>query len=91
MAIDLLDGEMYATDPSDPSMIGQDDPEHAHRRRMVYQSFTPRGVSRYADRRAARPPVQRAGKAARGRAGAAAGRRRRPGRDSGSGGGQGRR
>ncbi|WP_433474307.1 cytochrome P450 [Spirillospora sp. CA-142024] len=101
MAIDLLDGEMYATDPwsvyarlraeapvyhdeqnglwgvsrhadvfavernprvwtnsggyrpqlpSDPSMIGQDDPEHAHRRRMVYQRFTPRGVARYADR-----------------------------------------
>ncbi|MQY06905.1 cytochrome P450 [Actinomadura macrotermitis] len=36
--------------PSDPSMIGQDDPEHAHRRRMVYQRFTPRGVARYADR-----------------------------------------
>ncbi|TDD82802.1 cytochrome P450 [Actinomadura darangshiensis] len=36
--------------PADPSMIGQDDPEHAHRRRMVYQRFTPRGVSRYADR-----------------------------------------
>ncbi|MFC5182451.1 cytochrome P450 [Actinomadura harenae] len=100
-AIDLLDGEMYATDPwsvyrwlraeapvyhdeanglwgvsrhadifavernprlwrssggyrpqlpSDPSMIGQDDPEHARRRRMVYDRFTPRGVSRYAER-----------------------------------------
>jgi cytochrome P450 family 142 subfamily A polypeptide 1 len=36
--------------PSDPSMIGMDDPEHAHRRRMVYQLFTPRGVSRYAER-----------------------------------------
>ncbi|MGI8328927.1 cytochrome P450 [Actinomadura scrupuli] len=36
--------------PSDPSMIGMDDPEHAHRRRMVYQRFTPRGVSRYAER-----------------------------------------
>lgn len=36
--------------PSDPSMIGQDDPEHAHRRRMVYQRFTPRGVDRYAER-----------------------------------------
>ncbi|MBW8483987.1 cytochrome P450 [Actinomadura parmotrematis] len=101
MEIDLLDGEMYATDPwsvyawlraeapvyhdagnklwgvsrhadvfaiernpklwtnsggyrpqlpADPSMIGLDDPEHAHRRRMVYQRFTPRGVARYADR-----------------------------------------
>lgn len=101
LTIDLLDGEMYATDPwsvyarlraespvhhdaenglwgisrhadvfaaerdpklwtnsggyrpqlpSDPSMIGHDDPEHAHRRRMVYQRFTPRGVARYADR-----------------------------------------
>ncbi len=101
MDIDLLDGEMYATDPwsvyarlraespvyhdaenglwgvsrhadvfavernprvwtnsggyrpqlpSDPSMIGQDDPEHAHRRRMVYQRFTPRGVARYEER-----------------------------------------
>ncbi|MGK5552130.1 cytochrome P450 [Actinomadura kijaniata] len=98
MRIDLLDGDMYATDPwsvyrwmrnespvyhdagnglwgvakhadifaierdakvwrnsggyrpqipSDPSMIGMDDPEHAHRRRMVYQRFTPRGVARY--------------------------------------------
>ena len=101
MDIDLLDGEMYATDPwsvyarlraeapvyhdeenglwgiarhadvfavernprvwtnsggyrpqlpADPSMIGQDDPEHARRRRMVYRRFTPRGVSHYADR-----------------------------------------
>ncbi|MFB4303488.1 cytochrome P450 [Actinomadura sp. NTSP31] len=101
MQIDLLDGEMYATDPwsvyarlraeapvyhdeanrlwgvsrhadvfaierdpklwissrgyrpqlqSDPSMIGMDDPEHMHRRRMVYQRFTPRGVSRYAEK-----------------------------------------
>lgn len=36
--------------PADPSMIGQDDPEHAHRRRMVYRRFTPRGVSRYAEK-----------------------------------------
>ena len=36
--------------PSDPSMIGMDDPEHAHRRRLVYQRFTPRGVSRYAEK-----------------------------------------
>ncbi|MFD0692055.1 cytochrome P450 [Actinomadura fibrosa] len=36
--------------PSDPSMIGQDDPEHARRRRLVYRHFTPRGVSRYAER-----------------------------------------
>ncbi|MBO2448233.1 cytochrome P450 [Actinomadura barringtoniae] len=101
LKIDLLDGEMYATDPwsvyarlraeapvyhdaenglwgiarhadifaiernaklwsnaggyrpqlpSDPSMIGHDDPEHMHRRRMVYQRFTPRGVSRYAEK-----------------------------------------
>lgn len=101
MNVDLLDGEMYATDPwsvyrrlraeapvyhdeenglwgisrhadiyaierdarvftnsggyrpqlpSDPSMIGLDDPEHLRRRRMVYQRFTPRGVARYADR-----------------------------------------
>ncbi|GAA4092152.1 cytochrome P450 [Actinomadura miaoliensis] len=101
MRVDLLDGEMYATDPwsvyarlraeapvyhdeanglwgvarhadvfaierdprlwsnaggyrpqlpSDPSMIGLDDPEHMLRRRMVYQRFTPRGVNRYADR-----------------------------------------
>ncbi|MDL4775897.1 cytochrome P450 [Actinomadura xylanilytica] len=100
-SIDLLDGEMYATDPwtvyarlradapvhhdaanglwgiarhadvfaierdprtwtnsggyrpqlpSDPSMIGLDDPEHMRRRRMVYQRFTPRGVAGYADR-----------------------------------------
>jgi cholest-4-en-3-one 26-monooxygenase len=101
MRIDLLDGELYATDPwsvyarlraeapvyhdeanglwgvsrhadvfaierdpkqwissrgyrpqldSDPSMIGMDDPEHARRRRMVYQRFTPRGVARYAEK-----------------------------------------
>ncbi|MEW2358126.1 cytochrome P450 [Spirillospora sp. NPDC029432] len=36
--------------PADPSMIGMDDPEHAVRRRMVYRWFTPRSVSRYADR-----------------------------------------
>ncbi|MFI0447046.1 cytochrome P450 [Actinomadura sp. 6N118] len=36
--------------PSDPSMIGQDDPEHMQRRRLVYDRFTPRGVARYADR-----------------------------------------
>jgi cytochrome P450 family 142 subfamily A polypeptide 1 len=36
--------------PADPSMIGMDDPEHAHRRRLVYQRFTPRGVSRYEEK-----------------------------------------
>lgn len=37
--------------PSDPSMIGMDDPEHADRRRLVYKRFTPRYVhERYADR-----------------------------------------
>lgn len=37
--------------PSDPSMIGMDDPEHAERRRLVYKRFTPRYVhERYADR-----------------------------------------
>ncbi|MEU5877497.1 cytochrome P450 [Spirillospora sp. NPDC047279] len=36
--------------PSDPSMIGHDDPEHAHRRRLVYDRFTPRGVARYEER-----------------------------------------
>ncbi|MGN9845565.1 cytochrome P450 [Nonomuraea sp. H19] len=30
--------------PSDPSMIGMDDPEHAERRRLVYRRFTPRHV-----------------------------------------------
>lgn len=33
--------------PADPSMIGVDDPEHAVRRRLVYDRFTPRGVARY--------------------------------------------
>lgn len=37
--------------PSDPSMIGVDDPEHAERRRLVYRHFTPRHV---ADRYTAR-------------------------------------
>lgn len=37
--------------PSDPSMIGLDDPEHAERRRLVYKRFTPRYVAeRYTDR-----------------------------------------
>ncbi|TMR88635.1 cytochrome P450 [Nonomuraea basaltis] len=37
--------------PSDPSMIGMDDPEHAARRRLVYRRFTPRYVhERYAGR-----------------------------------------
>lgn len=36
--------------PTDPSMIGTDDPEHARRRRLVYRRFTPRGVARYAGR-----------------------------------------
>ncbi|MFI6594741.1 cytochrome P450 [Nonomuraea sp. NPDC050536] len=37
--------------PSDPSMIGMDDPEHAERRRLVYRRFTPRYVhERYAAR-----------------------------------------
>ncbi|WP_051753211.1 cytochrome P450 [Streptosporangium amethystogenes] len=37
--------------PSDPSMIGMDDPEHAERRRLVYRRFTPRHVAeRYAGR-----------------------------------------
>lgn len=37
--------------PSDPSMIGMDDPEHAERRRLVYRRFTPRYVhDRYAER-----------------------------------------
>ncbi|MFC7100352.1 hypothetical protein ACFQQB_07670 [Nonomuraea rubra] len=27
--------------PSEPSMIGLDDPEHAERRRLVYRRFTP--------------------------------------------------
>ncbi|WP_214320543.1 cytochrome P450 [Nonomuraea sediminis] len=37
--------------PSDPSMIGMDDPEHAERRRLVYRRFTPRYVhERYAGR-----------------------------------------
>ncbi|MBG0830490.1 cytochrome P450 [Planomonospora sp. ID67723] len=31
--------------PSDPSMIGIDDPEHAERRRLVYKRFTPRYVA----------------------------------------------
>ncbi|MCK2217801.1 cytochrome P450 [Actinomadura sp. ATCC 31491] len=30
--------------PSDPSMIGMDDPEHAARRRLVHRRFTPRHV-----------------------------------------------
>lgn len=37
--------------PSEPSMIGMDDPEHAERRRIVYRRFTPRYVhARYAAR-----------------------------------------
>ncbi|WP_157246401.1 cytochrome P450 [Nonomuraea typhae] len=37
--------------PSDPSMIGMDDPMHAERRRLVYRRFTPRYVhERYAGR-----------------------------------------
>ncbi|MGW4796914.1 cytochrome P450 [Nonomuraea sp. NPDC004297] len=37
--------------PSDPSMIGLDDPEHAEARRLVYRRFTPRHVhERYAAR-----------------------------------------
>ncbi|MGV9773440.1 cytochrome P450 [Streptosporangium sp. NPDC003464] len=37
--------------PSDPSMIGMDDPQHAERRRLVYRRFTPRYVhERYAER-----------------------------------------
>ncbi|MGV9309703.1 cytochrome P450 [Nonomuraea sp. NPDC003727] len=37
--------------PSDPSMIGTDDPRHAERRRLVYRRFTPRYVhDRYAER-----------------------------------------
>ncbi|HUR01149.1 MAG TPA: cytochrome P450 [Nonomuraea sp.] len=37
--------------PSDPSMIGMDDPEHAEHRRLVYRRFTPRHVhERYAGR-----------------------------------------
>ncbi|MER6942786.1 cytochrome P450 [Nonomuraea sp. NPDC000554] len=37
--------------PSDPSMIGIDDPQHAERRRLVYRRFTPRYVhERYAER-----------------------------------------
>jgi cytochrome P450 family 142 subfamily A polypeptide 1 len=37
--------------PSEPSMIGLDDPEHAERRRLVYRRFTPRHVhDRYAGR-----------------------------------------
>ncbi|MEU8141434.1 cytochrome P450 [Nonomuraea sp. NPDC048901] len=37
--------------PSDPSMIGMDDPEHAEHRRLVYRRFTPRYVhERYAAR-----------------------------------------
>lgn len=36
--------------PSDPSMIGTDDPEHAIRRRLIYNRFTPRGVQQYAER-----------------------------------------
>ncbi|WP_141704182.1 cytochrome P450 [Planobispora rosea] len=37
--------------PSDPSMIGMDDPEHAARRRLVYRRFTPRHVAeKYTDR-----------------------------------------
>ncbi|MCF6474670.1 cytochrome P450 [Nonomuraea sp. MG754425] len=37
--------------PSDPSMIGLDDPEHAEARRLVYRRFTPRHVhERYATR-----------------------------------------
>jgi cytochrome P450 family 142 subfamily A polypeptide 1 len=36
--------------PPDPSMIGMDDPEHAIRRRLIYDRFTPRGVMRYAGR-----------------------------------------
>ncbi|MEU6720071.1 cytochrome P450 [Nonomuraea sp. NPDC046802] len=30
--------------PSEPSMIGLDDPEHAERRRLLYRRFTPRHV-----------------------------------------------
>lgn len=33
--------------PSDPSMIGMDDPEHANRRRLVRRRFAPRGVAGY--------------------------------------------
>ncbi|MEU6796246.1 cytochrome P450 [Nonomuraea wenchangensis] len=37
--------------PSEPSMIGLDDPEHAARRRLIYRRFTPRYVrDAYADR-----------------------------------------
>ncbi|GIH79342.1 cytochrome P450 [Planobispora longispora] len=37
--------------PSDPSMIGMDDPEHAERRRLVYRRFTPRHVAeKYTDK-----------------------------------------
>ncbi|MGW2151110.1 cytochrome P450 [Nonomuraea bangladeshensis] len=37
--------------PSEPSMIGLDDPEHAARRRLIYRRFTPRHVrDAYADR-----------------------------------------
>ncbi|GAA3584520.1 steroid C26-monooxygenase Cyp142 [Nonomuraea rosea] len=37
--------------PSEPSMIGLDDPGHAERRRLVYRRFTPRHVhERYAAR-----------------------------------------
>ncbi|GII00444.1 cytochrome P450 [Planobispora takensis] len=37
--------------PSDPSMIGMDDPEHAERRRLVYRRFTPRYVTeKYTER-----------------------------------------
>jgi cytochrome P450 family 142 subfamily A polypeptide 1 len=37
--------------PSDPSIIGVDDPEHAERRRLVYRRFTPRHVAeRYGER-----------------------------------------
>ncbi|RJL34458.1 cytochrome P450 [Bailinhaonella thermotolerans] len=33
--------------PSDPSMIGMDDPEHTRRRRLVYKRFTPRAAAQY--------------------------------------------
>lgn len=36
--------------PSDPSMIGMDDPEHARRRRLVRRRFAPRGVAAYEPR-----------------------------------------
>jgi cytochrome P450 family 142 subfamily A polypeptide 1 len=36
--------------PSDQSMIGLDDPEHLHQRRLVYQRFSPRGAAGYEGR-----------------------------------------